>query len=70
MVNMDKHLVDAFLKLVLALSPENLSCDGELSRAQVKAKVRSIRSQWRKLEKIVGHKVSADDICDIVDRRD
>ena len=39
------------------LSPENLSCDGECSRAQVAARRSAILACWRELEAIVGHKV-------------
>ena len=40
-----------FLNLACALSPENLSCDGELSRSAVKRKAASLRRQWKELEK-------------------
>jgi hypothetical protein len=40
------------------LSPENLSCDGEISRSGMQAKLRAIRGEWKQLEKILGRKVS------------
>lgn len=51
-----------FLNLACALSPENLTCDGELSRTAVKRKAVSLRRQWKELEKQVGRKVSEDEI--------
>lgn len=41
-----------------ALSPENLTCDGELSRAQVRRKAANLRGQLRALEVELGRKVS------------
>lgn len=45
-----------FEQLESDLSPENLSCDGELSRGQVLAKHREIQATWKELEKISGVK--------------
>lgn len=50
-----------FNSLAGQLSPENLSCDGELSRAQVKKRYNSLMTQWRALEKEVGRSVSEDE---------
>lgn len=33
------------------LSPEMLSCDGELSRGEINAKIRSLSSRWATIEK-------------------
>jgi len=49
-----------FIQLVSELSPENLSCDGELSRGQVQAKLRTIKAEWKELEEIYGEPVSED----------
>jgi len=51
-----------FLTLACQLSPENLTCDGELSRSQVDVRYRRLRAEWRKLESQVGRKVSEDEI--------
>ena len=40
------------------LSPENLHCDGEISRSAAMAKARALRAEWREVEKIIGRKVS------------
>lgn len=44
------------------LSPENLCCDGELSRTQTQMKYRKLMREWRALEKIIGRKVSEDEV--------
>jgi len=46
------------------LSPENLCCDGELSRAQVRVRYRKLKRQWAALEKKAGRKVSEDEVWD------
>lgn len=40
------------------LSPENLCCDGELSRTAVKQKLRELKAEWKEVEKKLGRKVS------------
>lgn len=55
-------LFEAFENLTCALSPENLSCDGELSRTQINRRLAEIRRDWKALEKKAGVKVSQDDI--------
>lgn len=51
-----------FLSLVCQLSPENLSCDGELSRAEIQARQRAILRDWSRLEKEVGRKVTETEV--------
>ena len=51
-----------FSGLACALSPENLSSDGELSRSQVTKRLAEIRSCWRALETLLGRKVTEDDV--------
>ena len=50
-----------FQSLASQLSPENLHCDGEITRAQAQTKYRSIKKRWRALEKALGRKVSEDE---------
>lgn len=50
-----------FIGLAARLSPENLSCDGELSKSQIKARLSAIRKEWTALEKQAGRKVSEDE---------
>jgi len=54
----EKELMDALTALCSDLSPENLSCDGELSRTQINQKLRAIRGEWKEIEKKLGRKVS------------
>lgn len=55
---------DQFIRLVSALSPENLSCDGELSYRSVREREASLRNQWTILEIEVGRSVSEDEVYD------
>lgn len=50
-----------FISLACALSPENLTCDGECSRAEVNAKYRRIAKDWKALEKEYGKPVSEEE---------
>lgn len=52
------ELKKKFVDLCGQLSPENLSCDGELSRSQVDARRAQINRQWRDLETQAGRRVS------------
>jgi hypothetical protein len=51
-----------FLDLACQLSPENLCCDGEISMAQARRRAWFIQEKWRKLEAMVGRKVSEDEV--------
>lgn len=51
-----------FLNLICRLSPENLCCDGEISRREVNQRYRQIMREWRILEVQVGMKVSHDEV--------
>ena len=55
---MTKKQKEQFKIMASRLSPENLSCDGEISRTQVNASYRQIMKEWKQLEKEVGRKVS------------
>jgi hypothetical protein len=50
-----------FIGLAGQLSPENLTCDGELSQAQVERRRDSIARQWHVLESKFGRVVSLDE---------
>jgi hypothetical protein len=56
------ELLDALDTLCAELSPENLSCDGELSRTAINQRLRAIRGEWKEIEKKLGRKVSEDEI--------
>lgn len=51
-----------FSSLVSQLSPENLSCDGELTQAQIKFRKQTIKKEWEYLEMKLGRKVTEDDV--------
>ena len=59
-----------FQHLAIARSPENLSCDGELSRRQVQSRHAAIMREWRLLEKQVGRKVTLEEVQRLVARDD
>ena len=62
MVTLDKETYIKFLNLSSALSPENLHCDGEISRTEANRKYKSLMREWSNLEKKIGFKVSEDDV--------
>ncbi len=51
-----------FLGLLCRLSPENLCCDGEISKREVNKRHRQIMREWRILEVQVGRKISYDEV--------
>lgn len=55
------ELKEAFEALACRLSPENLHCDGEISRAQAEKRYRQIMREWRVLENKAGRKVSEEE---------
>ena len=59
---MDPKIHTQFLDLACQLSPENLTCDGELPPAQVKRRQKILVSKWLKLEKQIGRSVSEEEI--------
>lgn len=56
----EEEAMHIFVSLTCELSPENLSCDGEASAAQVKAKLREIKGAWAELEQLIGKSISED----------
>lgn len=56
--DMAPNIKAKFKALASQLSPENLHMDGEISRSQAAGRKGAIMSQWRKLEVLVGRKVS------------
>lgn len=59
---MDEKIRKGFEILANRLSPENISCDGELNQTQIREKVRGIKRQWKELEKQAGRKVSLEEV--------
>jgi hypothetical protein len=58
---LNDHVRGGFIRLVGELSPENLSCDGECSDAEVTQRRSNIMRQWRELERRAGQKVTEDE---------
>ncbi len=62
---------DRVVDVVAGLSPENLTCDGLLTRAQVRKKFTALMKQKRALEKEFGFAFSEDEVWkEFVRRRD
>lgn len=63
-----QEIKDRFISLLNRLSPENLSCDGELSPAMVRKEYKKLRREWKILENSVGQIVTEDEVTNwIVD---
>lgn len=45
----DKEIIEDLKDVECQLSPENLSCDGELSASQTQAKAKRLHARWKKL---------------------
>jgi hypothetical protein len=56
------RIEERFFGLANRLSPENLCCDGELSRSQTRIRYQQIMREWRALEKEVGRKFTLTEI--------
>lgn len=52
----------SFANLVAQVSPENLTCDGELSDHEVKHRLKQIRLEWQKLEAQAGSAITETDV--------
>lgn len=61
-MSLDVEMQQKFLQLSCDLSPENLSCDGELPHSQVVKKLARLRREWSALERQVGRKVSEEEV--------
>ena len=59
---MTKELQQQFLRLACHLSPENVSCDGELSHAEVDKRYKQLNAEWAVLEQKAGRKVDEDEV--------
>jgi hypothetical protein len=61
---MDIKLLEKFAGLASRLSPENLHCDGEISKAEARRKEQGVRREWKALEDAQGPQfaISEDEI--------
>ena len=58
----EDEFMKAFDVLCCELSPENLHCDGEISRSAAMRKASALRAEWKELEKKFGRKVTEDEV--------
>jgi hypothetical protein len=49
--SLPKHILIQFQQILNQLSPENLSCDGELPQSEINIKYKRLTTQWANLEK-------------------
>lgn len=54
----EQHILDAILCCYCDLSPENLTCDGELSRTQVQRRYADLQRKLKHLQSALGRPVS------------
>lgn len=66
MKQLSREHFEAFERLYMRLSPENLHMDGEASRSQVIQRELQIKREWKALEAQVGHKVPYDHIEQLI----
>ena len=59
---MDSDIKKKFVSLACQMSPENLSCDGELPAYKIREKLKRLKKEWSILEQEVGRTVSEDEI--------
>lgn len=50
------------LRIACALSPENLTCDGEASPRYVASRRRALKAEWKALEVEVGRRITEDEV--------
>lgn len=60
----DAEIIRDLQGVECGLSPENLSCDGELSKADIKRRQRSLLSQKEALIKELGRKPTSGEILE------
>lgn len=57
----EEELMSELDGLCCELSPENISCDGELSMTAIRKKASAIRAEWKEIERKLGRKVSEEE---------
>lgn len=58
----DDSVMQQFFDLECQLSPENLHCDGEISRTEAQRKYVRLQKEWKVLEKTAGRKMESEEI--------
>ena len=64
MVDIPQVLKDKFVDVYYSMEPENLSQDGELSRAEMDERLIELTARWDKLEAEAGCAVSEDEVVE------
>jgi len=67
--SLNEKVMERFFELTNNLSPENLSCDGELSQSQIHKRHTEIMTEWRQLENKIGMKVTEADAWEWYDHK-
>ena len=62
LMTLSREMVERFMAIAGALSPENLMADGERTHAAAARIKRSLTARWKALEAEVGRKVSEDEV--------
>lgn len=62
-------LIEEFADVAAAMSPENLSCDGELSHSATVVRYRNLQRKWKSLELRAGRKVTEEEIWNAVEAK-
>lgn len=62
----DKGIIELIVNCYVALSPENLTCDGELPAAQVRARSTFLRKKLEGLFIALGQRITEDQALDYV----
>lgn len=57
-----KDKLNKFMNILVNMSPENLSWDGERSPREQKLALQKLQQEWKRLEREVGRKVSMNEI--------
>lgn len=60
----EKRYLAQFKDLYMRLEPENLTCDGELSKSEVARKYKKLRKDWKRLERQVGRIVTDEEVIE------
>jgi len=58
--SLPENVRNAFDSILGELSPENLTCDGELSKTRIAQKLRRLNAEWKALEKKYNVKLNHD----------
>lgn len=61
-MELSQEIKEKFMDLACQLSPECLTCDGELSKTESNRRFRNLSSEWRNLERKIGRVVDEGEV--------